>query len=469
METENYDFIVIGGGSGGYAAARTALSHTGRIAIIDGADELGGLCILRGCMPSKALIFAADVLHHARHGEDFGLEIPVARADMSAIARRTARMIGEFADYRREALESGKFVLYRSNARFTGANEIELADGRRLRGKKFLIATGSQVQFPPVPGLKDAGVWTSDDILALDFVPESVIVLGAGTVGCELAQFLTRIGSRVTLIQRSDRILTGLREETARVVEQTFVEEGMELFTGSVVQQIRRAGDEFEAVFECHGERIARRASYCLNALGRSPNTSDLGLAEAGVGISGNGRIVTDSHQQTSNPNIYAAGDCCGPHDIVHLAVRQGETAANHAFGKPGEPVPDNHLLQVIFTDPQVAVAGLTDPQLDALGRKFVTASYPFAEHGKSILMEAKRGFVRIAADVETGELLGAEIVGRDGGELIHCLVVAITMKATVFDLLRVPWYHPTLAEIISYPVEEIAEVILGRRLNEPE
>lgn len=311
--------------------------------------------------------------------------------------------------------------------------------------------------------------WTSDDVIALDFVPESVIVLGAGAVGCELVQFLTRIGSRVTLIQRSERILTGMREETTRVLEQAFVEEGVELYTGTAVQLIQRAGDEFEAVFQCHGERIVRRASRCLNALGRNPNTAHLRLAEAGVTTFADGRIVTDSHQQTSNSNIYAGGDCCGPHDIVHLAVKQGETAANHAFGKPGEPLPDNHLLQVIFTDPQVAVAGLTEAQLTALGRKFVTASYPFADHGKSILMEAKRGFVRITADVETGELLGAEIVGRDGGERIHCFAVAMTMKATVFDLLRVPWYHPTLAEIISYPVEEIVEAILGRRLNVPE
>lgn len=463
METEHYDFIVIGGGSGGFAAARTALTHTRRIAIVDGADELGGLCILRGCMPSKALIFAADVLHLAGHGSDFGLEIPIARADMPAIARRTKQIIGEFADDRRAALESEEFVLYRSRARFIGSNEIELENGRRLRGEKFVIATGSQVQFPPIPGLKDSGVWTSDDVLALDFVPDSVIVLGAGTVGCELAQFLTRIGSHVTLIQRSGRILTGMREETARVVEQAFVDEGMELFTGTAVQQILRSGDKFEALFQCHGERISRRASYCLNALGRTANTWQLCLAEAGVGVSEDGRIVVDSYQQTSNADIYAAGDCCGPHDIVHLAVRQGETAANHAFGKPGAAFPDQHLLQVIFTDPQVAVAGLTDAQLSALGREFVTASYPFADHGKSILMEAKRGFVRIAADAVTGELLSAEIVGRDAGELIHSFAVAITMNATVFDLLRVPWYHPTLAEIISYPVEEIARRLAAR------
>lgn len=361
METEafDFDFIVIGGGSGGYAAAQTALSHTSRIAIVDGADQLGGLCILRGCMPSKALIFAADLLHQARHGNDLGLEIPVVRADMPAIARRTARLIEEFADCRREALDSAKFVLHRSSARFVGANEIELAGGRRLRGKKFLIATGSHVQFPPIRGLKGAGVWTSDDVLALDFVPESVIVLGAGAVGCELAQFLTRIGCRVTLIQRGERVLTGMCEEAARVLEEKFAEEDIELFTRTVVQQIRRVGDGFEAVFTCQDERIVRRASHCLNALGRSPSTAHLGLAEAGVRRSEDGSIVTNHHQQTSNLDIYAAGDCCGPHDIVHLAVRQGEAAAHHAFGKPGEPVSGNDLLQVVFTDPQVAVVGL--------------------------------------------------------------------------------------------------------------
>lgn len=459
----DFDFIVIGGGSGGYAAARTALSHTGSVAVIDAAEELGGLCILRGCMPSKTLIYSAEVLHRAQQGAKVGLEIPAARADMAAIAARKRRIIREFADYRREGLEAGKFQLFRSAARFVGPHELELADGTRLRGKKILIATGSQVNFPPIPGLDEVPVWTSDEVLDLDFVPESVIVLGAGAVGCELAQFLRRIGSHVTMIQRGPNILTGIPADAAGVVEQVFADEGLELFTATAVEEIRQVGSEIEVTFQCHGETVHRRAAYCLNALGRKPNTKSLDLETAGVLSRPNGQIITDFFQQTSNPDIYAAGDCCSQHEIVHVAVHQGETAARRAFGEEVDPIHYDHLVLVIFTDPQVATAGLSEEQLTAQGRAFISASYPFDDHGKSILMEAKHGFVRVIADAGSGEILGALIVGRDAGELIHCFAVALAMKASVFDLLKVQWYHPTLSEIISYPLEELAEKLPPR------
>lgn len=460
----DYDFIVIGGGSGGYAAARTALSHTARVAIVDGAEELGGLCILRGCMPSKTLIHVADVLQHAKKGATLGLEIPTARANMPAIAARKRRIISEFAEYRRDALESDAFDLFRSSARFTGPKEVELTDGTRLRGKKFLIASGSRINVPPIPGLADIPAWTSDDVLELDHIPESVIVLGAGAVGCELAQFLCRIGSRVTLIQRSPHILTGTPEKVARVVEQAFADEGLELFTATEVQHVREDGDHVEVSFKCRGETLLRRATHCLNATGRRPNTASLGLEAAGVRTQPNGHIITSTYQQTTNPDIYAAGDCCSPHEIVHIAVQQGEIAARHAFGTAVDPIHYDHLLQVTFTDPQVATAGLSEDRLTAMNRPFISASYPFNDHGKSILMEANYGFVQVTADAHSGEILGAEIVGRDAGELIHSFAVALTLKATVFDLLKVPWYHPTLSEIISYPLEEIAEKIAAAR-----
>ncbi len=455
-----YDFIVIGGGSGGYAAARTALAYTDKIAVIDGSEELGGLCILRGCMPSKTLLYAAEILHHARHGKTLGLEIPEARANMKAVAARKRAIIEDFASYRRDALQSGKFDLYRTFANFVGNNEIQLADGTRLTGKKIVVATGSTINYPPIPGLADVPVWTSDDVLDLDFIPESVIVLGGGTVGCELAQFLNRIGSKVTLVQRSENILKGVAPDLASVVEQAFRDEGIDLFTGTAIESISRAGDGIEICFTCRGKKETIRAAHALNALGRTPDVLPLQLEAAGIRINPAGQIVTDPFMQTTNPDVYAAGDCCSPHEIVHIAVQQGELAAKHAFGQKVEPIHYDHLLQVAFTDPQIATAGFSEHELRLAGREFLSASYPFNDHGKSILMEANYGFVRVIAEPEKGEILGAEMVGRDAGELIHCFSIALTMKATVFDLLRAPWYHPTLAEILTYPLEEIAEKI---------
>ncbi len=460
-----YDFICIGGGSAGFNAARVAAGLGRRVAIVDGASELGGLCILKGCMPSKTLLYITEVLHLAQKGKTFGLKIPSARADMKAIHARKRRIISEFADYRLQTLESGKYDLYRTHARFVDAHTLELTDGRRLTGKHFLIGTGSKVSRPPVPGLAETPCWTSDEVLDLDFIPKSVIVLGGGIVACELAQFLNRIGTRVTLIQRSPNILRDHSAEASVVVQQAFKDEGITLFAGTRITRIAREAHGVRVEFEHHGKRHVRRAAHLFNALGREPNTAGLDLAAAGVRTRADGQIITNRWQQTSAPHIYAAGDCSGPHEIVHVAIQQAELAARHAGGVQGlKPVDYGLLLNVVFTDPQLATIGRLEQELTEKKVPYQVASYPFNDHGKSILMDAHYGYVKVIAEPKRGRILGAEIVGRDAGELIHAFSGPLAMKATVFDLLRAPWYHPTLAEILTYPLEEIADQIGTKR-----
>ncbi len=457
-----YDFLVIGGGSAGFNAARVAASLGKRVAVVDGAKKIAGLCILNGCMPSKTLLYSAEVLHLAHQGKRFGLHIPSAKADMKVMHARKKKIIGEFADYRIKTLESGKYDVYRQRARFVSPHTIELSDGRQIASKKFLIGTGSKVSVPDsVPGLQSTPYWTSDDILDLDFVPTSVIVLGGGIVACELAQFLRRIGTKVTLIQRSPNILKDHSPEASEVVQQAFRDEGIDLHTDTSINQVSGDSDGVTVKFISSGKSIMRKASYLFNALGREPNTDGLNLAAAGVRLTDDGRIRTNRWQQTTCPHIYAGGDVCGPHDIVHLAVAQGELAARHAAAVQGiKPINRDLLLNVVFTDPPLASIGLQEKELAARGDHYLVASYPFDDHGKSILMEAKRGYVKVIAEPSRGRILGAEIVGKDAGELIHCFSTPLAMRATVFDMLRAPWYHPTLAEIITYPLEEIAEEI---------
>jgi len=458
---KRYDFVVLGGGSAGFNAARVAAALGRRVAVVDGARPLGGLCILRGCMPSKTLLYAADVLHLARQGKVFGLRIPSARADMPAMHARKRRIIGEFAAHRVGQLTAGKFDLVRQHARFADAHTVALTDGSRVRAEHFLVATGSRVSVPPVPGLAGVPFWTSDDILDLDFVPPSVIVLGGGVVACELAQFLNRIGARVTLVQRSRNILRDHSGAASTVVQQAFVDEGIELFAGTTLESIGHDARGFTATFVHDGRRVVRRAGRLLNALGREPNTAGLNLAAAGVRTRPGGPILTNRWQQTSAPHIYAAGDCSGPVEIVHVAIQQGELAARHAAGAPHlKPVDYSLLLNVVFTDPQLATIGRLERDLDRRAVPYLAASYPFNDHGRSILMEANYGYVKVIAEPRRGRILGAEIVGRDAGELIHAFSGPLAMRATVFDLLRAPWYHPTLAEIITYPLEEIAEQV---------
>lgn len=458
---KSYDLLCLGGGSAGFNAARTAAALGRKVAVIDGATELGGLCILRGCMPSKTLIYAAEILHHARHAAQFGLRVGGARADMAAVHARKRRIIGDFAAHRLAALEAGRFDLHRAQATFVDAHTVALTDGTRLRAKNFLIGTGSKVSVPPVPGLRETPTWTSDEVLNLDFTPKSVIVLGGGIVACELAQFLSRMGARVTQIQRSPHLLRDHSPEAATVIETAFRDQGIELLTDTQLQAVSHDRRGVTVRFQHQGQVLTRRAAHLFNALGREPNTAGLGLDAIGVKTRPNGQILINRWQQTSVPHIYAAGDCSGPAEIVHVAIQQAELAVRHAFGVKGvKPIDWSLLLSVVFTDPQLAMIGRSARELTAAGVPFLSASYPFDDHGKSILMEAKYGFVRVLAEPKRGRILGAEIVGKDAGELIHCFSGPLAMRATVFDLLRAPWYHPTLAEIITYPLEELAETI---------
>ena len=459
-----YDLAVIGGGSAGYNAARVAAELGQRVAIVDGARRLGGLCILRGCMPSKTLLYAAEVLHLAQEGKAFGLAIPPARADMKAMSARKRRIIKEFADDRVRALESGKFDLIRAQARFADSRTLDLSDGRRLRARRFLLATGSRASVPAIPGLAEIPSWTSDDVLDLDFVPASVIVLGGGVVACELAQFLRRIGARVTLVQRSRNILRDHSKDASDVIQKAFVDEGIELFAGTAIQRVAADRRGIAVEFLHDGRKITRRAAHLFNALGREPNTAALNLHAAGVRTRPGGQVITNRWQQTSAPHIYAAGDCAGPVEIVHVAIQQGELAARRAAGVRGlKPIDYGLLLNVVFTDPQLATIGRMERDLAARDRPFLAASHPFGDHGRSILMEARRGYVKVIAEPRRGRILGAEIVGIDAGEIIHCFSAPLAMRATVFDMLRAPWYHPTLAEIVTYPLEEIASSIVRK------
>ncbi len=456
-----YDFTVIGGGSAGYNAARVAASLGKRVALVDGARRLGGLCILKGCMPSKTLIYAAEVLHLAQTGRNVGLRVDGASADMPEMNARKRRIINHFARHRAKQLEDGNFDLVRSNARFVDPHTVELDNGRRIRSRHFLVATGSRVSVPALPGLSTTPFWTSDDVLDLDFKPRSVIILGGGIVACEMAQFLRRIGTRVCIVQRSAHLLRGHSTEAAEVVRDAFAAEGIEVHTDTSILGMRAVQGGVSVSFRHRGKTVHRRADHLLNALGRDPNTPGLNLGAAGVKTAPNGRILTNKWQQTSAPHIYAGGDCSGPHEIVHIAVQQGELAARHSAGVKGlSPVDASLLLSVVFTDPQVTSMGWSEKDLREKDIAYASASHPFGDHGRCILMNAHLGFVKVFANPKTGRMLGVEIVGRDAGELIHIFTAPLAMRATVFDMLRAPWYHPTLAEVVTYPLEELAEKI---------
>lgn len=451
-----YDLAVIGGGSAGYAAAQAAARQGLKTVIIDGASELGGLCILRGCMPTKALIYAAEVLHLARNAHVWGLKVSKPDFDYSAVLARKDQVIHEFASYRREQLESGPFELLRAQARFVNPHTLQLSDGRQLSARHFVIASGSVTAPAPLPQLDEMGYRTSDDAIHLQPLPESLIVLGGGPIAIEFAQYFARLGLRVTVIQRSECILKELDTDAATVVERALVRDGIDLHTGTRLLDARRDGNLKTIVFEQAGRKMSVSAAEVLFALGRRPNISGLDLPAAGVRVT-EGRIWADSGMRTSVPHIFAAGDCTGPHEIVHLAIRQSEIAVHNIIHPESAQAMDERLLiNVIFSDPQVGTVGFTEKTANASGRPYHVASYPFADHGKSIIMDVKDGFVKLLAEPRTGEILGGCCAGPSGGELIHEIVVAMAARLTVAQLAAIPHYHPTLSEIWTYPAEEL-------------
>jgi len=499
MRKFDFEVAILGGGSAGYAAARTATAAGRKTVVIEGGRAIGGLCILRGCMPSKALLYAAEVRHLAQHGATWGLKSGKVGFDFAKVMARKAQMIEGFASYRREQLESGKFKFIRANARFVDAHTVELTatsdldetnlarqrlglrqpsaalvmkaalgkapegwrtpkpDGDSLTAKDFIIATGSVISPPPLPVLDEVGYITSDHALALKKLPKSLIVLGGGAIACELAQFFARFDVKLTQIQRSPHVLKEFDAEAAAVVERVFRREKVKLFTGTRLLDARRNGKRKVVVFEQNRKRLRAEADEILLALGRSPNTAGLGLENAGVATE-EGRIISDARMRTSAPHIFAAGDCTGPHEIVHIAIQQAEIATYNLLHPRTPRRMDYRLLtNVVFTDPQVATVGLTEKEATARQIPFLAASYPFNDHGKSLIMEALDGFVKLLANPKTGEILGGCCVGPVGGELIHEIVVAMAQRMKVHELAATPHYHPTLAEIWTYPAEELA------------
>jgi len=467
MADTHFDFIVIGGGSGGYAAARTAHSLGLSVAVVDGAAKLGGLCILRGCMPSKTLIESADRNLSIRRAAEFGLRAQALGADIKAIRDRKRALIADFAGYRQGQLEDGRFALYRGHARFVSAHEAEVVplDGAasfRVSGKTFCIATGSVASVPAIPGLAEAGFWTSDEVLDAESLPESFAVLGGGAIALEMAHYLEGVGRRVSIIQRGPQFLTGLDPECSAVIEKAYTERGITCHLGTAIHRVSVVGGRRHIEYR-HGERERSvSVDQILVAMGRGPATDGLNLNAAHVGVTGK-KITVQPTMQTTQPHIFAAGDVCSPLDVVHVAIQQGEIAARNAHrliqGRAVDEAMDYRLLLFgVFSHPQVASVGAGEEELKKKGIPYVSGSHPFNDHGKSMCMGETEGFVKMLAHRDTGEILGATCVGPHATELIHEVVIAMNYRATVQQFMTIPHYHPTLSEIWTYPAEECAE-----------
>ena len=449
-----YDLCIVGGGSAGYAGAVTARELGKTVVIVDGPGPLAGLCILRGCMPSKTLLRSAEVAQLVRQATEYGIIADTPRVDVKAVVERKRRIIKEFADYRIDGIET--FAVIRDAARFVGQDLLQAGD-KRISAEKFLIATGSTIAVPDIPGLKATGFVTSDDVLELESLPKSVVVLGGGPTACELAQYLSRLGVATTMVQRSRMLLSDEDDDIGRSLREALERDGITVHTGTTLTGVERDARAKIVRFLRDREEVSVQADEIFVALGRDPNIAGLDLEAAGIAY-GEG-IKVDEYLRTANPRVYAAGDVLHESlQLVHVAVHEGMLAVCNAFSS--QPKKVDYSLQsarAVFTEPQVAIAGLTERECVARGIDHAIASYPFDDLGKGIATGRTEGFAKMLAGRD-GKILGVSIVGAEASDLIHEGIALLYFGGNVRDVMEMPHLHPTLAEIMTYPAEALME-----------
>jgi pyruvate/2-oxoglutarate dehydrogenase complex dihydrolipoamide dehydrogenase (E3) component len=418
---------------------------------------LGGLCILRGCMPSKTLIATGDLLHAIRTSSELAVRAGEPAVDFRALQARKRALVRGWADYRIAGIDT--FPLFQGEAKFESPTTLR-AGGEVLYAPRFVIATGSSVAPAAVPGLAEAGFIDSDAALDLEAPPRSLVVLGGGYVGSELSQFFHRAGVPTTILIRSQHLLSGEDHDVGLGLTEYFREEGIRVETGAQVHRVTVRDDGLKVVhFTQNGEAREAAAHEIFYALGRVPNACGLDLDKAGVDHHEITGIPVDETLRTSNPDVYAVGDVTGQYPLVHVAIQQGEIAGRNAATGARERA-DYSLSKThtVFTDPQVAVVGESERELEKNGVEYIKATYPFNDHGKAVALGRTKGFVKMLASPNDGRILGAAILGPDASDLIEPLIVAMAYGATVQDYARIPHLHPTLVEILTYPAEELAD-----------
>jgi pyruvate/2-oxoglutarate dehydrogenase complex dihydrolipoamide dehydrogenase (E3) component len=461
-----YDFAVIGGGSAGYAAAATASRLGLRTICVEGGAEVGGLCILRGCMPSKTILESAHRFRNLRRAQEFGLSAGQIGFDAGAIRDRKRKLIAEFAGYRSSQLENGKFEFVRAHASFLSPNELRLVtltgQETEIRFRTALIATGSELNWFEIPGLAETSFLDSDLALDADAVPPSVVILGGGAVALEFASFYISLGSKVTVVQRSSQFLKEADADVACALTEALKRQGVEMICDTKLLRVATEQGEKAVYFLQEGRERRVAAKELFYALGRRPAIGGLNLEAAGINLTPSGSVQVDDRMQTSQPHIFAAGDVAGLYEVVHIAIEQAVVAAKNAqrilVGKALGRIDYRLYLFAVFSQPQLAFVGLTERQVANQKIPFRTASYPFADHGKSLVLGEPDGFVKLIVHQTSGEILGAAAIGPEAAELIHEMVVAMHFRATASDLASIPHYHPTLSEIWTYPAEELAD-----------
>jgi pyruvate/2-oxoglutarate dehydrogenase complex dihydrolipoamide dehydrogenase (E3) component len=461
-----YDVVVVGGGTAGIAAALTARSAGAHVALVEREARLGGDCTFYGCVPSKALLEIAKVVHDAQHAADEGILAEPPNIDFGKIAARQRRIVEEIAaDDRDERFERQGIALVRGEARFLSPRELDV-EGERVGSKRFVIATGSEPAVPPLAGIDDVPYLTNRTIFDLERLPKRLLVLGAGATGLELAQAFRRFGTEVAVVEMLERLLPGEEPEAGGALAEVFRAEGVDLRLGAKARAASVDGDE--VVLSLGWEEL--RADALLVAAGRCSSVAGLGLEALGVALDG-GYIKIDRRGRTSVSTIFAAGDVTGGLQFTHVAAHEGRVAGLNAAGKRAT-IDERVTPSVTFTDPEIAHVGLTEEEARERRERVEVVTYPMRRVDRARIEERPVGFVklvtagrRILGRLGGGELVGAQIVGPHAGELIQ--ECALSMQTRCFAGRLAQTIHPYPAETLAVQQAAAQLFPLGRAFVE--
>jgi mercuric reductase len=448
LDAEELDLVVIGGGSAGFAAAIRAAELGARVVLVE-KGVMGGTCVNVGCVPSKALIRAAEAYHSAAAQRFEGISTAAGSLHWHRVVAQKDELVAELRRTKyAEVLASYPEVRYvQGQARLAADGSVRV-DGMVYRPRRVVLATGSRPWAPPVPGLEEAGYLTSNEAVNLKELPRSLVVIGASAVGLELAQTYLRAGSHVTVLEALPRVVPLEEPEVGDALRSYLEAEGMVVRPGVRITRVERVGGRYRVTFtEGQQEEEVVEAEQLLVATGRRANTAGLGLEEVGVELGPKGEIRVNEYAQTTNPRIYAAGDCAGDPMFVYVAAHMGTVAAENALHGNHRRVDLEGLPRITFTDPQVASAGWTEAQARERGYQVKTALLSLEHVPRAQVARDLRGLIKLVADQVTGRLLGASVLAADAGEVIQTAVLAIREGYTVQRLAQLVFPYLTLVE----------------------
>ena len=453
----SFDIIIIGGGPGGYVAAIRAAQLGGSVALVE-REHLGGICLNWGCIPTKALLRTAEVFHLMNHAEDFGLAAKEVTFDIAKTVKRSRDIAKRLSSGVKHLLKKNKVTVFDGHGRLDGAGKVSVRDGKKkiagLTAKNILISSGARAR--DLPGMAADGklIWTYKEAMIPESMPRSLLVVGSGAIGMEFASFFRTLGADVTVVEILPGILPAEDAEISAMARKSFEAQGMKIHTGATVKSLQKAAKHVTAVIDLgDGKTSNLTVDRVILAVGITGNVEDLGLDGTKVAVD-RGHIVVDQWLQTGEPGVYAIGDVVGPPWLAHKASHEGVICIEKIAGLPDlHPLDTTNIPGCTYCMPQIASVGMTEQAAKEAGRKVKVGRFPYMGNGKAIALGETDGMIKTIFDAETGEMLGAHMVGAEVTELIQGYCVAKALETTESELMHTIFPHPTLSEMMHESV----------------